>query len=208
MYTIRYGVFMKKLLIVSILSLLVSVPAMAASQTGDKYELGKYNFNFQNAEPVEFSLPVKQTESVSPTEVPVQNQVKKPLSQKEVIEQIKKEEAAAKTDIQNSAKTVEQKVNTDTQKAVQSFDKTKSNVEQNLKKDFEKTEQNVDKIKTNADNSVKNEVNKVEKNIEKSKKLQQKTEKPIKFDKNKPPFQFKIMQMNYDGNSSTTIEKL
>ena len=199
---------MKKLLIISVLSLMVSVPVMAASQTGDKYELGNYNFKFQNAEAVEYSVPVKQSETVLPTQIPVQNQVKKPLSQKEVIEQIKKEEASVKTEIKNSAKAIEQKVNTDTQKAVQSFDKTKSGVEQNFKKDFVKTEQNVEKIKKNVDNTVKKEVNKVENNIEKSKKLQQKTEKPIKFDKNKPPVQFKIMQINYEGSSSTKIEKL
>lgn len=205
---------MKKILSALIITILATSACFANQQAPDKYELGKYNFDFAApSEPAKVDVaPVQQTQELpqlkQPTlqsttqqmAVPTSNQPLKPISkkmysQKEIIDQIKQEEAnsQAAEKIKQDEKVVKEEIN----KIQNATKEDVSKIEQKGKEVTNVTEQKLDTTKVKTEQLL----NKQRPNVNK-------TEKPIKFDKDKPPFMFQIVPIQYDGTQTRTIERL
>ncbi len=222
---------MKKFLIAILISAMTGTAVLAEPQTNtknpEKYELGKYNFNFNtiNSEPVSTQEPSLNTDKtdiktqikLEPTIKPIS---KKIVPQKDLIEQIKSEENKTTDLLKEKSSEIDKTIKQDAEKTTEKINITKDKTEEIIKENSEKTQQLYDNARLKTDDTVKKEIKKIEQNygktydkIDKSNGLNQKSgistkEKQVKFDKDKPPFRFQIQQMQYQGESSTSIEKL
>ena len=189
---------MKKLLIIALVSTCVTVlPAISTTKAENKtqtvaptkYEIGKYKFNLPEQEAVTVkSITPKATETI---------QLQQPVSQKainvqkEIVNQVKKEEQKVQTNVKKSVETVEEEI----KHPKEVIESKKTETEKTIKKDVEKIDKKIDKRKDKTEILLET-------------KTRTKSENPIKFDKDRPPVQFKIIPMNYEGKTTTTIEKL
>ena len=189
---------MKKLFIIALVSTCVTaLPTISATNVDNKtqtvaptkYEIGKYKFNLPEQEAVTIKAVTPKTNEKIQLQQPVSQ--KTINVQKEIVNQVKKEEQKVQSNVKKSVETVEEEIKNPKEK----LEKKKTEAEENIKKDVEKIEKKIDKTKDKTE-------------ILLDKKTKTKSEKPIKFDKDRPPVQFKIIPMNYEGKTTTTIEKL
>ena len=206
---------MKKTLSALIVTLLASSAVFAAQQAPAKYELGEYNFDFVTpSAPVQVedapavTMPTQELPQLKQPTIPATTQKVnvqptqqlKPIStkmysQKEIIEQVKQEEKASQAaeKIKQDNAVVTDEIN----KLRRSTAEDMAKIEQKGKEVTEAAEQKRDTTKV-----------KTEQRLNKPKQELTKPEKPIKFDKDKPPVMFKIVPIQYDGTSTKTIERL
>lgn len=205
-------------------------------QTPALYELGKYNFTFENKPKEEIVIPaassIKTPKSVS-TPVNTKTNIQKDIvtpeiktpeknlkpintninTQKEIVKQIKSDEELI-TNIKKD--TTEQQI----EKTYEKVDVTKNKTEKEILDTLQKTEQNIDTTKVNTEKTINKEIrqtqqiidkkkNKVKKAPNKKSQFSTKQEKPVKYDPDKPPFRFQIKEIRYkDSSTKKTIESL
>lgn len=196
---------------------LTSNSADISSNAPDKYELGTYEFSFKKEDNSSLkdietnSQDVKSPASVV-NETPKTIEVKSTSTintQKEIVKQVKQDADVVKKDIKDFGNDINSATEIKTEEAKKS-----------IEKEVYKADENIDKVKENAKEKINKEKDSAEQTLDKSKvetkKLLENTkkpksikpEKPIKYDKDKPPVRFQINQIPYEGSSSSKIERL
>lgn len=230
---------MKKIITALVLSSIAITPVMAEElistpQTPAVYELGKYNFTFEqkkeNIVPAKTEIKVQETTPAT-TKINVQKDILKPVTseiktpspdinpvntkintQKEIIKQIKNDEVVKniKKDAAEAKNVTEQQI----EKVYEQVDVTKNKTEKEIINNIQKTEQKIDKTKTNAEKTINKEIRQTQQTIDKKKnkvkpnkksQFSTKQEKPVKYDPDKPPFKFQIKEIQYKGSTTKSI---
>ncbi|MBQ2645172.1 hypothetical protein IJG14_06350 [bacterium] len=207
---------MNRIIVTGIILSLITIPAYSAvvkaskikqnvqTTAPTKYEIGQYSFNLMKEAIIETPATVKKTEQTVLEETNKNLKEIKDIEfakQKEIINQVKTEEI----EIENKVKEINNKTQETIKNGLNKIDKNADEIKLQTK----------EQVKENF-NKVDNELKGIEKNLQESKKeirnktdkIKNKAEKEIKYDKDRPPVQFKIVPLQYDGEMTKTIEKL
>lgn len=204
---------MKKIIIAFAVSSLAIAPVVAEEliptpQAPTVYELGKYNFSFENKQKESTVVPAANETKIKESDLtpvntkintqkdvltPVTSEIKIPgnepvntkintqiNAQKEIVEQIKNDRSVK--NIKNDTAEIKNTAQQQVEKVYEQVDVTKDKTEKEIINNLQKTEQKIDTTKTNTENTVKKEIRQTQQTIDKKKnKVKKEANKKSQF---------------------------